>query len=245
MEEVMAIKELISRTTRWFASKKNDNGLYKPLQGAGSKESNSNSSNIVPIRVEPKPDRTETLQMIQNSFEQLVTQLGGINDHLGKQVEQNAELLTRIDEIPQLLQNFPESMKSQKFAVDSLVEQLKSQALKNQQFTETVAKIPAASEEQTAAVKEMAGQVAAQAAVDTQILEGMRKFNSITDKLNGNVSQQAQSIDQMSRAFTASDQYLKYIINTQHKRFMRVFVAALTVCTLAIIALLIVIFVLK
>jgi hypothetical protein len=241
----MAIKELISRTTKWFASKKNDKGLYEPLQGTQSRESGSNPLNIVPIRLEPKPDRTETLQMIQNSFEQLVNQLGGINDHLGRQVEQNAELLKRIDEIPQLLQNFPESMKTQKFVVESLIEQLKSQALKNQQFSETVAKIPAASEEQTAAVREMAGQVAAQAAVDTQILEGMRKFNNITDKLNGNVAEQAQSINQMSRAFTAGDQYLKYVINTQHKRFMWVFVGALTVCTLVIIALLIVIFVLK
>lgn len=241
----MAIKELISRTTRWFASKKNDNGLYEPLQGTQSKESTSNRSNIVPIRVEPKPERTETLQMIQNSFEQLVTQLGGINDHLGRQFEQNSELLKRIDEIPQLLQNLPEGMKNQKFAVDSLVEQLRTQALKNQQFTETVAKIPAAAEEQTAAVKEMAGQVAAQAAVDTQILEGMRKFNTITDVLKDNVANQAQSINQMSRAFTASDQYLKYIINTQHKRFMWVFAAALAVCTFVIIALLIVIFLLK
>jgi len=245
MEEVMAIKELISKTTRWFSSKRNNNGLYEPLQSVQTKEKADTHSNIVPVRIESKPDRTETLQMIQHSFEQLVSHLGGINNHLDRQVEQNAELLRRIDEIPQLLQSLPEGMRNQKFAVDALVEQLRSQMLKNQQFAETVAKIPAASEEQTAAVKEMAGQIAAQAAVDTQILEGMRKFNNITDVLKDNVANQSQSISQMSRAFTASDQYLKYIVNTQHKRFMWVFVGAMTVCTLVIIALLIVIFVLK
>lgn len=242
----MAIKELISRTTKWFSSRKSSSGLYEPLKPVQSKGADSDKySDIVPVRVESKPDRTETLQMIQSSFEKLVAQLGGINEHLGRQVEQNAELLKRIDEIPQLLQSLPDSIKNQKFAVDALVEQLRSQALKNQQFAEIITKIPTACEEQTAAVKEMAGQAAAQAAVDTQILEGMRKFNSITDKLNGNVAQQAHSIDQMSRAFTASDQYLKYVLNVQHKRFMRVFVASLTVCTLVIIALLIVIFLLK
>jgi len=246
MEEVMAIKELISRTSRWFASRRNGNGLYEPLQSSKSIESvSSNHSNIISRITEQKPDRTEALQMIQSSFEQLVDKLGGINDHLGRQVEQNAELLKRIDEIPQLLQNFPESMKNQKMAVDLLVEQLKSQSLKNQQFTEAVSKIPVAAEQQTSSIKEMAGQIAASAAVDSQILEGMRKFNTITDKLNDNVEGQSDSINQMSKTFSASDRYLKYMVNTQHKRFMWVFIAALSVSVFAIIALLIVIILLK
>ncbi|MEN6383674.1 MAG: hypothetical protein ABFD79_00590 [Phycisphaerales bacterium] len=240
----MAIKELITRTSKWFAAKRNANSLYEPLQsGRSMGESNSTPGFI--SRREQTPDRTEALQMIQNSFEQLVQKLGNINDQLDRHVEQNAQMLKRIDEIPQLLQNFPESMKNQKMAVDALIEQLKSQALKNQQFTETISKIPAAAEVQTAAVKEMAGQIAASAAVDSQIVEGMRKFNIVTDKLNDNVHGQSESIEQMSKTFSASDRYLKYILNSQHKRFMWVFIAALGVSTFAIIALLIVIFVLK
>lgn len=240
----MAIMELITRTGKWFSAKRNGKGLYEPLQQHAI-ENLPNPSSIMPRRAEQKTDRTEALQMIQSSFEQLVEKLGGINEHLGRQVEQNAALLKRIDEIPHLLQNFPESMKNQKMVVDTLIEQLKAQALKNQQFTEAVSKIPAAAEVQTDAIKEMAGQIAASAAVDTQIVEGMRKFNTITDKLKDNVEGQTDSIIQMSRTFSASDRYLKYIVNTQHKRFMWVFIAALGVSTFAIIALLIVIFLLK
>ena len=239
----MAIKELILRTGRWFSAKRD--GLYEPLQKQQSIDSPGSHSTVIIRRNEQKTDRIEALQMIQGSFEQLVEKLGGINEHLGKQVEQNAELLKRIDEIPQLLQNFPESMKNQKMVVDALVEQLKAQALKNQQFTEAVGKIPAAADAQTGAIKEMAGQIAASAAVDSQIVEGMRKFNNVTDKLKDNIEEQADSIAQMSRTFTASDRYLKYIVTTQHKRFMWVFIAALGVSTFAIIALLVVIFLLK
>lgn len=240
----MALKELITRTTRWFSAKKNGRNVYEPLHNP--QELPKDFHNILPLpRRTDITDKTEALQMIQNSFEQLVQKLGSINENLNRHVEQNAQLMNRIDEIPQLLQNFPESMKSQKIVVESLIEQLRSQALKNQQFTETIAKIPAASDAQTMAIKEMAGQIAASAAVDSQIVEGMRKFNMITDTLKDNVAQQAESIEQMDKTFSASDRYLKYVLNTQHKRFMWVFIAALSVSTFAIIALLIVIFVLK
>ncbi|HAL44709.1 MAG: hypothetical protein A2Y12_03205 [Planctomycetes bacterium GWF2_42_9] len=241
----MAIKELITRTTKWFSAKKKGN-VYEHLQGPETTELPKNFHNIIPLpRRTDLPERTEALQMIQNSFEQLVQKLGSINENLDRHVAQNAKLMQRIDEIPQLLQNLPEGMKNQKMVVESLIEQLKTQALKNQQFAETIAKIPAASETQTAAIKEMAGQIAASAAVDNQIVEGMRKFNTITDKLKDNVAEQAGSIEQMGKTFSASDRYLKYILNTQHKRFMWVFITAMGVCTFAIIALLIVIFVLK
>ncbi len=235
--------ELITRTGKWFSGKRNGDGLYEPIKQVQTFEQQHNST-LLAHRAE-KADRTEALQMIQGSFEQLVDKLGGINDNLGRQVEQNAQLLKRIDEIPQLLQNFPESMKNQRMVVDSLIEQLKAQALKNQQFAESVGKIPETAEQQTSAIKEMAGQIAASAAVDTQILEGMRKFNIITDKLKDNVEGQTDGIIQMSRTFASSDRYLKFILNTQHKRFMWVFITALSISTFAVIALLIVIFVLK
>ena len=142
-----------------------------------------------------------------------------------EQVKQNEELIQRIAEFPQLLQNFPESLKNQKAVIDSLLEQLKMQALKNQQFTEAVEKIPAAADKQTDAISDMAVQLAASADVDAQLAAGFARFNSITDKLKDNVGNQTDSIIQLSKTFSASDRYLKYILNTQHKRFMWVFIA--------------------
>jgi lipopolysaccharide/colanic/teichoic acid biosynthesis glycosyltransferase len=50
---------------------------------------------------------------------------------------------------------------------------------------------------------------------------------------------QTEGISQMNKTFAASDRYLKYIISRQHKRFMWVFVTAMSVCLLAIAALVI------
>jgi hypothetical protein len=243
MEEVMAIRELITRTGRWLSGRRDN--IYEPLRKSVPLDNPNNSSGVISRRNESAADRTEALQMIQTSFEHLVEQLGGINENIGRQIKQHEELIKRIDEIPQLLQNFPESMKNQRIIVDALVEQLKTQSLKNQQFTEAVEKIPVAAQKQTDAISDMAVQLAASAAVDAQLAEGFRRFNNITERLNDNVEGQTDSIIQMSKTFSASDRYLKYILNTQHKRFMWVFIAALSVSVFAIISLLVVIFLLK
>ena len=199
----MAIRELISRTSRWLSGRRDN--VYEPLRKSPTLDNPNNPSGIIARKNEQITDRTEALQMIQSSFEQLVGKLGGINEHLDQQVKQNAELLKRIDEIPQLLQNFPESMKNQRIVVDALVEQIKSQALKNQQFTEAVEKIPVAAEKQTDAISDMAVQLAASADVDAQLTENFRKFNSIVDRLKDNVEEQSDSITQMGKTFSASD----------------------------------------
>ena len=240
MEEVMAIRELISRTGKWFSVRKS---LYEPLRKTPASDMMSDSSVI--SRVNGHIDRVDALQVIQQSFEQLVEKLGGINGNIDRQIKQNEELIQRMAELPHLLQNFPESLKNQKAVIDGMIEQLKVQALKNQQFIDTVEKIPAATDKQTDAISGMAVQLAASADVDAQLAAGFAKFNSITDKLKDNVENQTDSIIQLSKTFSASDRYLKYILNTQHKRFIWVFVISLSVCTFAIAMLLIVIFLLK
>jgi uncharacterized phage infection (PIP) family protein YhgE len=241
----MAIKGLISRTGKWLSAK--GRSIYVPLRKSPlpQRRDDISQEQTGQIYKPQQTEKTEALAMLQNSFQMLVEKLGGINDHLDKQVEQNAELVQKLGELAPLLQNFPEGFKNQKAVIDSLVEQLKVQALKNQQFTETIEKIPAAADKQTNAISQMAVQIAASADVDAQLAEGFRKFNTITEKLNDNVGNQSDSIVQMSKTFSASDRYLKYILNTQHKRFMWVFVSAMAVCAFAIGMLVIVIILLK
>ncbi len=237
----MAIREFISRTGKWFSARKS---LYEPLRKTPVSDRPANPSGIV-SRIGGPADRVEALQVIQHSFEQLVEKLGGINENIDRQIKQNDELIQRMTELPHLLQNFPESLKNQKAVIDGMIDQLKVQALKNQQFIETVEKIPAAAEKQTNTLSEMAVQLGACADVDAQLAAGFTKFNSITDKLKDNVESQTDSINQLSKTFLASDRYLKYILNTQHRRFMWVFISALGVCAFAIVMLIVVIFMLK
>ena len=182
-------------------------------------------------------ERKENIEKLGKAFDSLIDQLGGINEHLSKQVAQHENLMKRIDELPELLENVPNSVENQRQLVDGLIEQLKGKALKEQQFVDIVEKIPAETAKQTHALVDMNQKLSVSADIDAQINENFNKFNQTLDKLDTDTVSQTDSIMQMSKTFAASDRYLKYVMSRQHKRFMWVFSIAIGVCVLAIIIL--------
>jgi len=182
-------------------------------------------------------ERKENIEKLGKAFDSLIDQLGGINEHLGKQVAQHENLMKRINELPELLENVPNSVENQRQLVDGLIEQLKGKALKEQQFVDIVEKIPAETSKQTNALTEMNRKLSVATDIDAQINENFNKFNKTLDKLDADTVSQTDSIIQMSKTFTTSDRYLKYVMSRQHKRFMWVFSIAIGVCVLAIIIL--------
>lgn len=240
----MAIKELIYKAGRLFSSGRA--AEYEPLKRTDVPDSHVQApGDSVIAHRQSRTDGNHSIEMMQAGFDRLAESLDRINENLTRQVEQNHELTRRIDELPRFLDNFPRLLDNQKQAVDEVVSQLKVQAIRQQSFTEAVEKIPQAADEQTTSIKDMAGQMAASAAVDAQIKESLVIFNSNVDKLKDNIEGQTDGILQMSKTFSASDRYLKYIINAQHKRFMWVFIAAMAVSVFTVLSLLIVIFLLK
>lgn len=182
-------------------------------------------------------DRAESVEVLGKAFNRMVDQLEGINEHLGKQVAQHEKLMDRIDELPELLENLPNAIDNQKQVVDLLAEQLKSKTLKEQQFVQIVEKIPAEISKQTNALGDMNHKLSVSADADVQMTESFNKFNETLGKLDTDTVSQTEGIAQMSKTFAASDRYLKYIISRQHKRFMWVFITAMSICVIAIFAL--------
>ena len=184
-------------------------------------------------------EKKENIEKLNQLFGQLVGQLQGINEHLGKQVGQHEELMGRIDQLPDLLEALPTQVRDQKQVVDALADQLKTRAVKDQQFAETIDKIPVETARQTNALVDMGHKLSAVADVDSQICENFNKFNDTLAKLDNDTVSHTDGILQMNKTFAASDRYLKYIISRQNRRFMWVFMTALGVCVFAIIALVI------
>ena len=249
----MAIKDLWAQTNKWLRAHKlfssgnsrpevDDEGLIsqetenaKPADAPGSSVAQQ-SDNLV-VQAVPQIDKNESIEKLQQGFGKLAGQLGEINEHLGRQVTQHEELIGRIEQLPRLLESFPSVVESQKHLTEQLIEQLKSAAAKNQQFLDAVEKIPNETAKQTDALVDIDHQLAAAADTDVQMTESFNKFNQTLDKLNQSTLGQTDSIMQMSRTFSTSDRYLKYIVSRQNKRFIWVFIISLCVCTVVILIL--------
>ena len=139
--------------------------------------------------------------------------------------------------MPKLLESFPAVVENQRQLTEQLFEQLKTAAVKQEQFIDAVDKIPTETAKQTDALVDINHQLAAAADVDVQVVESFNKFNQTLDKLNENTAGHTDSITRMSRTFATSDRYLKYIVSRQSKRFAWLFVSAIGVCVLVILIL--------
>jgi len=100
-----------------------------------------------------------------------------------------------------------------------------------------VERIPSETAKQTDALVNIDHQLAAAADTDVQMAESFNKFNQTLEELNRTAAGQTDGILQMSKTFATSDRYLKYIISKQNRRFMWVFVSAISVCVAVIVIL--------
>ncbi|MEJ2704608.1 MAG: hypothetical protein P8Z79_19410, partial [Sedimentisphaerales bacterium] len=189
------------------------------------------------VKTVPQVDRQESLEKLQKGFDKLIDQLQGINEHLNRQASRHEELMTRIERLPQVLESFPDAVENQKRVIEQLLEQLRGATAKNDRFMDAVTKIPTETAKQTDALVKIDQQLAAAANIDVQMSQSFNNFNETLEKLNQTSMGQTDGILQMSKTFAASDRYLKYIISKHSKRFMWIFIAAISVCTACILIL--------
>ena len=242
----MALKNILSRTGGWLRSHR----LIKLREF----QPRIDNEGLISYETHSQIDSHETQQQEQEdhivispenqlpskpqeSFNKLIEKLQGINDHLGTQVVQHEDLMNRMEQLPKLIENFPNALENQKHLVEQLLEQLKSNAAKDMQFVDAVEKIPNETLKQTDALVNINNQLSAAADVDTQLSENFHKFTNTLGKLDQSTMGQTDSILQMSKTFAASDRYLKYIISRQNKRFMWMLLVTIGVCFISILVL--------
>ncbi len=247
----MALREFKAKANSWLRTHKlsgveayqpqvDDQGLISEDAGLAAPAENEQTTvetNKVVVKAAQPMNKHESLEKLQNGFNKLVEQLRGINEHLDRQVVQQEDLMSRIDNMPKLLETFPTVVENQKQLIEQLLEHLKTTAARNQQFIDAVEKIPTATAKQTDALADIDHQLAAVADTDVQMAESFNSFNGTLDKLNQSTISQTDGIMQMSKTFATSDRYLKYIISRQNKRFMWMFLTAVGVCVSAILIL--------
>ena len=251
----MALKNIWTETSNWLRKHKlyrplnsqpelDDEGLISQTSEFTSNDNNPSNNEVIVKAVQQNENQggtgrlpAETLEKLQEGFEKLIDRLQGINEHLDRQAAQHEELMNRIQQLPRLLESFPAVVENQKKITEQLLEQLKSTTAKNEQFVDAVEQIPTQTAKQTDALVNIDHQLAAAADIDVQMSQSFNNFNQALEKLNESTVSQTEGIAQMSKTFSASDRYLKYIISKQNRRFAWIFIAAISVCLAAILIL--------
>jgi len=194
-----------------------------------------------PGRIQNTAAQIEGLEKIQTSLGRFVDKIQTMNSNLEQQLKQHRELTEKLDQMPELVKNFPSMVENQERIRNQLAEQIAEMEARNEQFIEAVEKIPGEMGRQTDLLEEINEQLAIKADAEDNMASGFRKFNEILNRLNQNTLNHTDSIMQMSKTFATSEKYLKYVISRQNKQFIWLFAVSLSVCVLAIAALVVVI----
>ncbi len=189
----------------------------------------------------PVAGQLERYEKIQNSLNRFVDKLGVMNSNLEQQLKQHRELTEKLEEMPELVKNFPSMVENQEKIRTQLAEQMADMQSKNEQFVEAVERIPAEMGRQTDLLEEIKEHLSIKADAEDNMASGFRKFNDILARLNQNTLNHTDSIMQMSKTFSTSEKFLKYVISRQNKQFIWLFAVSLSVCFVAIAALVVII----
>lgn len=213
--------------------KKSKNPQNDPLRTSGAvtleelTHTSDSYGSVVPLHASQtiSKKKKEPAEVFNEAVEKLVEKLEGINDNLTQQVQQNQQLVKRIDLLPDMLSSLPEAVEEQRQAFANVARQLEAKVERDEKVAEALGSIHE--------------KVAASVEIDAQMNESIGKFSNTLSKLDQDTACQTQWLEQICRTFTTSERYMKHTLAKQQNRFYWVFGISMGICFLAIAGLLI------
>jgi hypothetical protein len=180
----MTLREILSGTSSWLRSHRYaENGRCAPVLAddgllAADRDLEDEFGDVGGPAGEPvmggpitAVERRESIERLQDGFNQLVDQLQQINDHLSRQVAQHEDLMARVKQLPPLLESLPSAVENQKHLTGQLLAHLQNTVARERQFSEAVERMPAEAARQTDTLVDINHQLAAAADIDVQMAE--------------------------------------------------------------------------
>jgi chromosome segregation ATPase len=175
--------------------------------------------------------KRDSVEVFNEAVDKLITKLENINDNLASQVQQNKQLVERMDTLPGMLSGVPKAIDEQRQAFAQVAEQLRQKVARDEKVAEELCGIHE--------------KVAAAAEVDAKMCDNFSTFSETLSKLDNDTVTQTEWLEQMSRTFSASERYLKYAMAKQQVRFYWILGISLGISLLAVAAMVVGIILLK
>ncbi len=211
-------------------------GLLDDNQNLRSDEHRESPDSVL-VKPASADSRSESLEKLQDGFNQLIDQLQNINSNLNRQMLHNQQLMERLDKLPNMFDGLGPAIENQQKLTEQMIKQLNDSTSRNQRFAEAVQSIPNETAKQTDVLVDINHQLSAAADSDAQMANNFNRFCQTLEKLDQTASNQNDSLVQMSKTFAASDRYLKYIISRDKKRMFWLFAVSFGICIFVILSL--------
>ncbi len=188
----------------------------------------------VPVQAVTTLDRRDSAEKIQEGFNCLVDQLQKINNHLGQQLNQHEELMSRVRQLPQLLESFPQVVQNQRQLTDELIGQLRTATARQELFLDAVGQIPTEAARQTRALDAIHRQLEEAAQTDAELATCFTTVGRTLDHLDASTIDNTAGMQRLRKSAAARDRYLAYALSRFQRRIVWLFVGFAGFCAVAI-----------
>jgi hypothetical protein len=249
----MLLKSILLGTTNWFRSRRyedvdfcdsaiDDEGLLADTlddtDPVEPRRADRLTKHSVPVHAVTAVERRDSAEKIQEGFNRLVEQLQKVNEHLNRQLDQHEEMMTRVRQLPQLLESLPSMVDNQRQLTAQLVEQLQATALRQEQFLDAVERIPNETLRQSKTLDTIHNQLELSAQTDSELVACFNTVERTLDRVGTNTADNTAGMHKLRKSAAARDRYLAFVLSKLQRRMAWLFGGVAVLC-LAVISVLV------
>ena len=203
-----------------------------------SSSSDSNGlTNVQASAIKPKMTAEDVIEKFDDGFASLIERLDVMNENMGCAIELNQKLVNSIDELPKVIDSIPQQTRINREALEAALDQIRASNDLSMTVAKSIEAIPQETIRQTEALYDVRETLTDSLEINKSVRNELGRFNDTISRLESTAASQTESIMQMSRTFASSERYFKYMMDKQAKRFLWIFISALSVCMISLFAL--------
>ena len=169
------------------------------------------------VRPSKKEDQ---LTAMEEGFGRLVDVLEAINDNVSENRRHSEEFKGYLAELSDSVRAMPDSAARQEEAAKQLNEELRSQAVRQQQLVEMMQNLPDLNEAQVEKLEDIRQQLSAAAEGDARLAESLHRFDEAAQGMLQNSDSQTSAVKDMASGAQKNAQQLQIVLAKQNRRLM-------------------------
>jgi chromosome segregation ATPase len=224
---------LLSRIGNWFRKDQPSNG---DTDLAGSDRETHSLIEPRTTFLRPWAKRDAAINQLQDGFNTLTDLMGAIRDNLDKQNHRQDELISAMQQLPQVLGSIPESNRVQSETLAAIRVQIEGQSGQQQKLSDILYKISETTGEQRQMVDALRGRVEDIHKTDTTIADYLNNVGESMKDVSKNSQTSTQVLEQMRDNIDARDGQIERVLHRQGVRFTTMLAVAIFLSIAALVA---------
>jgi hypothetical protein len=173
-------------------------------------------------------DDGQVLSM-EEGFARLVDVLESINENVSGHRRQDEEVKGYLAELADTVRSVPDAAARQEEAAKELNEELRSQAVRQQQLVELMGNLPDLNEAQVEKLEEIRRQLSDAAEGEMRMADALGRFDDAAAGMSHNSEAQTEAVKEMATAAQANAAQLQVMLAKQNRRLMWVALLGLVI----------------